>query len=80
MFIPHCVMKVYWTLITIVIESNGAILKESVNSLEKILTLGDRIKLDPMKAQSLRRQFAYAVATSNGLMLDKATTNSTRCA
>ena len=68
------------TVYPIVIESNGAILKESVNSLEKILTLGDRIKLDPMKAQSLRRQLAYAVATSNGLMLDKATRNSTRCA
>ena len=62
------------------IESNGAILKDSVNSLEKILTLGGRIDLDPMKAQALRRRLAYAVASNNGRMLHKAIQKSTSCA
>ena len=66
------------TAYPIVIESNGAITKESANSLRFLATLGcSSMQHAASKVQELRTLLAYTVATNNGLMLTKTTINST---
>ena len=66
------------TAFPIVIESNGAITKESAKSLRFLATLGcDSMQHAARKVQELRTLLAYTVATNNGLMLTKTTIHST---
>ena len=65
------------TAYPIVIESNGAITKESAKSLRFLATLGCEMEHAAKKVQELRTLLAYTVATNNGLMLTKTAINST---
>jgi hypothetical protein len=73
----HGEARVPVTAYPIVIESNGAITKESAESLRFLATLGCSSMENTAKVQELRTLLAYTVATNNGLMLTKTTINST---